>query len=341
MTPDARACVPAMEVGDPVRALVLGSHPENGVLARARHGDAEAFTELYHRHKRAVWDLAVFLLRNRQEAEDATQETFLKAYRGLARCRRDEDVPAWLMKICRNTCLDRVRAAGRRGPLVSFADEEPAARVQDHDRVMDLRRALTELPAEDVEAFFLVDVLGFRSEEASRIVGVRAASTLRSRLGRARQHVVATLGNGDDAVARNDNAAKLWGVYHSPSQNAVVVAYADEPGGEAACDGAALDDLRACLSAGRPGHLDREDLVPFFDRLDGRIPRAQRVLALVDGASPGNGDWVEGHPRWRVRSTHTHAAWLREAMGLVRKGRETELLGLIDDVGPFEWTHPA
>lgn len=197
MTPlDGRVSAEPMEVGGPVRALLLRSPVADGLVARARHGDVEAFTALYHRYKRPVWNLAAFMLHDRGEAEDATQETFLKAYRGLARCRSDDDVPGWLMTICRNTCLDRVRAAGRRAPLLSLEDEAPeqAAHDDDHDRIMDLRAALDELPFDDVEAFFLVDVLGLHSDEAAVVVGLQASSTLRSRLARARRHLAESLG---------------------------------------------------------------------------------------------------------------------------------------------------
>jgi RNA polymerase sigma-70 factor (ECF subfamily) len=170
------------------------------LVARAAAGDEEAFALLYHRYEQDAWSLASFKLRDRHEAEDAVQETFLRAYRSLRAFRGGESARPWLLTICRNVCLDRLRTRVARGTV--FLDDhtgpEPAAPEDDPDGRIDLRRALAAMPHDDVEAFFLVDVLGCRSHEAARIVGLRASSTLRSRLDRARRFLAEAV--SDDPV---------------------------------------------------------------------------------------------------------------------------------------------
>jgi RNA polymerase sigma-70 factor (ECF subfamily) len=163
---------------------------DDTLVGRACLDDADAFSLLYRRYRLDAWNMARFLLRNHHEAEDAVQETFVRAHRALRQYQRHSNTfRPWLLAICRNVCFDRIRLSKRR-PVVSLSDltvEEHASDVTDHDLRIDFQRALDSLPAKEQEAFFVVDVMGFRSEEAAEILGLSAASTLRSRLARARK----------------------------------------------------------------------------------------------------------------------------------------------------------
>jgi RNA polymerase sigma-70 factor (ECF subfamily) len=169
---------------------VVPNAEDAALVEHALAGDSDAFALLYYRYRLDVWNMAYFRLRNHHETEDVVQETFVRAHRALAQHGGSGTaLRPWLLAICRNACTDRVRASRRR-PLISLDDEridEPTAAFADHDQRIDFDRALGTLPAEEAEAFFVVDVLGFRSEEAARILGLRASSTLRSRLARARR----------------------------------------------------------------------------------------------------------------------------------------------------------
>jgi len=82
--------------------------------------DAQEAADLYARHSRRIFGYCLGLLRDREEAEDAVQTTFLNAYRGLQRGVRPEFEVAWLFKIAQNVCRTRRDAASRRG-LVELA----------------------------------------------------------------------------------------------------------------------------------------------------------------------------------------------------------------------------
>src|ERR1700687_4140819 len=79
-------------------------------LARARHGDAEAFRSLVERHSRRVFQLAFRMTGNAQDAEDVVQESFLRAYRQLGRFEARANFGTWLYRIVANCSVDLMRS---------------------------------------------------------------------------------------------------------------------------------------------------------------------------------------------------------------------------------------
>jgi RNA polymerase sigma-70 factor (ECF subfamily) len=91
---------------------------EDEDLDRARQGDRDAFGRLVRRHQRRVYAAALHILGNHSDADDATQEAFVRAYRGLARFDGRADFFTWLYRIAVNTALNALRS-GRRGAALS------------------------------------------------------------------------------------------------------------------------------------------------------------------------------------------------------------------------------
>ena len=79
------------------------------LVQQAQGGDREAFEQLVYRHDRDILRLAFHMLGNREEARDVFQETFLKAYRSLARFRTDSSFYTWICRIATNVALDHLR----------------------------------------------------------------------------------------------------------------------------------------------------------------------------------------------------------------------------------------
>jgi RNA polymerase sigma-70 factor (ECF subfamily) len=318
---------------------------DDELVAEARLGGQEAFAIIYQRYKLDVWQLAWFTLRDRHEAEDVLQDTFVKAHRALAQYRHDGTLRPWLLTICRNACRDRLRSQ-RRKEVVALDEETLAlagsaggdggAGGPDHERAIDLHRAMAALPDEDREAFLLVDVLGCHSDEAAKVAGVRAASTLRSRLARARRALAPAVAEPDAAPRHTE----VWGLYHSSSLNALVFC-------DGACDAPAAHaaDLLAHVRAPRfqrPGPGD--DLVGFLERLDRRIPDGRTVVAIVDDRPAGAGSWLAVHPRWRMQRAPTTASWVVEVDSVLARctgcaGAERERLqAVLRGEDAFVWT---
>lgn len=171
------------------------AEPTDAILAAsAAGGDTGAFEMLVRRHYAAVWRIAFLSVREEMAAEELTQDTFLRAYGALSGWRGDASLRTWLATICRRLCIDRARL--KRLETVTAPDLEAVAGSTSETEALadrfDLRAALDRLPADDREAFLLVHHYGYSSFEAATLLGV-PASTLRSRVGRARERLAAAL----------------------------------------------------------------------------------------------------------------------------------------------------
>jgi RNA polymerase sigma-70 factor (ECF subfamily) len=140
--------------------------------------------DVFRAHQRAVFAYFLRLVGDRHEAEELTQETFVRACGAAIRFRGDSSVKTWLFGIARRVLLEFVRAKR----LEVNADPnlpERAGPPQHFDERLDLERAFQALSIADREVLMLVDVLGFEPAEAARAMRVEPG-TLRVRLHRAR-----------------------------------------------------------------------------------------------------------------------------------------------------------
>ena len=101
---------------------------EDPDLDRARKGDREAFGRLVRRHQKRVYAAALHILGNHSDADDATQETFVRAFRGLQTFDGRADFFTWLYRITINTALNTMRT-GKRGTALSQKSSTEAAHV--------------------------------------------------------------------------------------------------------------------------------------------------------------------------------------------------------------------
>jgi len=167
---------------------------ERGLVERARRGDRGAFREIVEAHRGQLYSLALGLLRDRQDAEDAVQEAFLRAYRGLQGFRGGSKLGSWLYRITVNVCLESRR---RRRPLAGdppvaddprLVEERPEADPQRRAASAGLRRAIDaailRLSPLERAAFALRHDGGLPLAEIARVLG-RAEGTVKAVLFRA------------------------------------------------------------------------------------------------------------------------------------------------------------
>lgn len=156
-------------------------------MRAALDGDDRAFTTLVDRHAPACLRFAKRMLGEMADAEDAAQETFLRAHRRVGAFRGDAPLRSWLLRICRNHCLDRIRA--RPSVTVVALDEEPTAGADDTTasgvaRTIDRERlvtAIVALPEALQQAVVLRELRGLSYEEVAGVLDV-PVGTVRSRL---------------------------------------------------------------------------------------------------------------------------------------------------------------
>jgi RNA polymerase sigma-70 factor (ECF subfamily) len=128
------------------------------IVERALSGDADAFGEIVRRWERRIFALTYGILGREEDARDATQETFLAAFRNLRGFRGEAKVSSWLHRIAVNQCLTRQRRAKVRkesalddSPEAEFAaavEKSPDSVVEGWQRTLAVRRALNGLPLE-------------------------------------------------------------------------------------------------------------------------------------------------------------------------------------------------
>ena len=141
---------------------------------------------LYRRHAPDVYRYAYGLLRNRADAEDAVQTTFLNAHRAFAQGMRPDDARPWLIRIARNVCREGFRRAARRPAEVSIQDEIPAAEP-DGPSAEEIRLALSQLSLNQRAVLVMRELEGRKYNEIAASLGLSlgAVETLLFRARRA------------------------------------------------------------------------------------------------------------------------------------------------------------
>src|SRR5712691_76317 len=154
------------------------------------------FERLYHRHAADVYRYALVVLRNRADAEDVTQTTFLNAYRAFERGERPRAPQNWLIAIAHNVCRQRFRQSQRRPNEVEF-NEDVAETVVDEDPVSaeDIRRALGHLAFNQRAALVMRELEGRSYQEIAEILGV-SLSAVETLIFRARRALREQLEDG-------------------------------------------------------------------------------------------------------------------------------------------------
>jgi RNA polymerase sigma-70 factor (ECF subfamily) len=166
-------------------------------------GDRAAFDKLVLRHKDKLFNLCYSFLGDYEEANDSSQEAFIKAYQGLKKFRFESSFSTWLYRIAVNTCTNKVKSlANRQKKMTSSLDNPggmdekrsleirddaptPLMELEEKERQALIRRAIDQLPPEHKAVITLRDIEGLSYEEIAEITGSNLG-TVKSRLSRAR-----------------------------------------------------------------------------------------------------------------------------------------------------------
>jgi RNA polymerase sigma-70 factor (ECF subfamily) len=163
------------------------SGSDAALVARTLAGDPDAFATLIGRYRDSLGRYAFHMLGSREDAEEAVQDSFVRAHRALQDCRQPERFGAWLFTILVNRCRTSQRRLFRRRRLTEELRDDVAA-VGDATASLEWReeigRALARLRPHYREAFLLRYIEGLDYAEMARLTGAREP-TLRMRVKRA------------------------------------------------------------------------------------------------------------------------------------------------------------
>ncbi|NYJ03578.1 RNA polymerase sigma-70 factor (ECF subfamily) [Nocardioides thalensis] len=204
------------------------------LLAAHVAGDAEAFGELFARHRDRLWAVALRTMGEPEGAADGLQDGMIAAFRRAGSYRGDAAVTSWLHRVVVNACLDRLRAAKvrRADPLPDDVDEtgrgsldtaasgtdetlDPAEHSARADQRRQVLAALGELSADQRAAIVLVDMEGYSVAEAAAILDC-AEGTVKSRCSRGRARLAELLRPLLDDTDTSADAAAVTPVTGNP-----------------------------------------------------------------------------------------------------------------------------
>ncbi len=201
---------------------------EGDLLERARGGDRAAFGALVRMHQRRVYACALQMLADAGEAEDAVQETFLRAWRAIDRFEGGSQLSTWLYRICVNVCLNTIRRR-RRVDASDIADPrvpepvadpnqgktDPGLSAESLELYRRLTRALDQLSETLRTTVVLVLIQGLAHKEAAEVLGC-PEGTVAWRVHEARRRLRDVLGPAEEPpAAESAESAAVAGVRRS------------------------------------------------------------------------------------------------------------------------------
>ncbi len=187
-------------------------------LSRVAAGEVDAFASLVQTHEERLLRLCERLLGDPEEARDAAQEVFLKAYRKAGEVRPQGQVYTWLYRIAVNHCLNKLRRRklvrflrwedpGDRDDVPAFDPPDgaagPAAALEARSRWQAARRAIEKLPESQRTVLVLIRFEGLSYKQTAEVLGITEGA-VESRLVRAMRRLEAAQESEDSGVSREE-----------------------------------------------------------------------------------------------------------------------------------------
>jgi RNA polymerase sigma-70 factor (ECF subfamily) len=163
------------------------------IIEKSKRGSRDAQYQLYRQYSRAMFNICMRMMNNREEAEDMLQEAFSEAFRRLDSFRHESTFGAWLKRITVNKCINEIKR--KKASLEFFEDMAPFGQQQDDTgelspglSVEQVRKAMEHLPRGSRMIFSLYLLEGYDHQEISQILGI-SESNSKTQYMRARQRL--------------------------------------------------------------------------------------------------------------------------------------------------------
>lgn len=175
---------------------------EKELIKKCKEGYVEAFEELISSHQTRVYNIALKMLKNEEDAYDASQDALLKAFKYIKNFKEESSFSTWIYRITVNVCLDMIKKNKEKRNVISIEqqislkDNDVTIQFEDksqnvmedilkNERKKVLHEAIDALPAHHREMIILRDIEGFSYEEIAQITK-NNAGTVKSKINRAR-----------------------------------------------------------------------------------------------------------------------------------------------------------
>ncbi|WP_411768185.1 RNA polymerase sigma factor [Winogradskyella sp. A3E31] len=179
----------------------MTTNDENILIDAINNGDARAYAQLVDRYKDLVYTLAIRMLKNREEAEEVAQDTFIKVFKSLDRFKGDSKFSTWIYRVAYNTCLDNIKKNKKHINNVAI-DEYTFNKLDTIDNALDniikeerstlIKDCINKLPEDSSALLTLFYFEELSLEEISKIINVEA-NTVKVKLFRARKKLAVIL----------------------------------------------------------------------------------------------------------------------------------------------------
>lgn len=163
----------------------------DSVVERVKAGDQQAYATIIRTFEKQIYMYCYYILKNREEAEDAVQDIFIKIYQAIGKYRQQVSFSAWLYKVAYYHCLDQIRKKGRWHRLISIQKEQQQ-HLDDYypsDDEREVDELLMNLNSEERNLVLLKAVEQYSFEEIGQIMDCKPA-TLRKKYERVRKKLI-------------------------------------------------------------------------------------------------------------------------------------------------------
>lgn len=179
----------------------MSTIPDQHYIDRILQGETNLFAVLVNRYKDMIFTLSLKMVKNREEAEEAAQDTFIKVYNSLSKFKGDSKFSTWIYKISYNACLDRLKKNKKEDLNISIDEfsshlvktmDNALSALEDKERKQAIQNCLNLLPREDN---FLLTLFYFEDqnlEEIGKIMNINA-NNVKVKLFRSRQKLATIL----------------------------------------------------------------------------------------------------------------------------------------------------
>lgn len=163
----------------PVKALLYRQNPEikeNSLLSGLKDGEQSSFRELFDTHKDLIFSTSIRILNDTAEAEDVTQEVFLRVFRNIDRFDFKSSLRTWILRITVNLCVDKMKSWEFKRKEHSVPIDESilagALNMEESDISITMNRMIDSLPINAKTVFVLRALQGFQHEEISNVMNI-------------------------------------------------------------------------------------------------------------------------------------------------------------------------